>query len=261
MKDLIFLYLALTAGLAYSGSYDPRLTWPNPTVIVCFTDEISQVGKTGHSTDKKNFSKQDFEPEFFNYEEQRKIEHLVTKEFTPKRTGIHYIGWLPCSKNPEADIYIIKAGDYSHGGPLGWLGFEFGPVKLQGISDVGRGYTQEDIANGYKKTKSAIVIKEDFSDYTVSHQFSLSAGMVHEHVRKGFKEDPSCREFHGVYDIRWTYNGKKRHSRHIKYHGEYDPMSITSYCSKNLRREMRNINGELSEQDLKTLRHMYNKHK
>ena len=218
IHSLIFFSLQLPA-LAVAGIYSHNL-WERKEISVCFAGPEKELRiENGHELKIKNWKKRD----------KKNIEFWVNEEFSPERTGIHFVGWKSCTVTTESDVVLFYNSNsyverFVHGGLDGLAG-DLGPRRVESVS-------------GFPWARSMVAIsKTGMNKGTAIHEFGHVAGLAHEHNHYDApKYDKSCPHYRPTF------------SRKLEY-TTFDPASIMSYCSLRLKK--------LSDGDVNLLKKIY----
>ena len=244
----------------FAGIFEEQVRWDKQRLKVCFYDNVEQLKiiNFAYGTDLETVEKQGFMPEFFDSSEKATIRRMVNLNYTYVNTGIHFIGWKNCSRSPEADVVIMKAGKIPR---RFWFGKK---PKFLGQSTIGQnGFLGEDggFRKGPKNFKSTVLLSV-MHPMTIVHEFGHLAGLRHEHIRPEAKIDSSCyyreRRMFGEGKIR-SYIIPEPIGPTAVLYSRYDSKSIMSYCIINNPGFNRNLTTYdlLSTEDKETLKFYY----
>lgn len=249
MKTLLITLLTIPSVLA--GIIEPRVIWDKKAVTTCFYDNEAQLALTrleSLEVTKKNY---DFRPKSLSRWERQKVVETVMANFSKERTGIHFVGWKPCSQERNPDLIVLEAKGKV---PL------FTRPTFNGRAVIGEeGYATADAQGNlgffYKSGRVSHVALYTQNRGTVIHEFGHVAGLRHEHVHEESRKDPNCRgnatslDFSDLEPIYST----------AEIVTDYDPQSIMNYCHLQPNRSELNRNKGviLSPKDIQTLRSYY----
>lgn len=211
--------------------YAPDNTWSQNEVRVCFAP-----GESAKRTDLA------IEVKVINWSKSKreKVRKWVEEEYTPERTGIHFVGWESCADDPKADVVMFTS-------PVGLFEkiISFKHIYY-GLATIGTRLGTERI-KGYPDAQGILWLSDrEFSKSVTVHEFGHIAGLAHEHDRIEAFKDPGCTDKDVVAGGIASYTSRS---------GEYDPDSVMNYC-KILQGGVKKDIG-LSQADIRLLQKMY----
>lgn len=223
-KILALSFLVLSSG-AFAGSH-VKLLWSEREISVCFAP-----GEEGERIDKYGgyaLRVKDWTPD-----QKTWMEKWVKEEFTPERTGIHFVGFRDCHELPGAEVVLFKSktGGLSNimttilGGVVGWAGLGAHTYNVEGFP----------AAKNYVVLRSS-GIKKAFA----IHEFGHVVGLGHEH------EHPQAVAFN-----KKCQSVTKPARDSIYVYTEFDSESIMSYCN------VEDTRRGLSQSDVMLIRRLY----
>jgi hypothetical protein len=186
---LVFCSLSSQAGVIW------KYPWQKKSLTICYAKAEAAIRDIGV-----------LRTHIFNWsvEEKETLERILAEEYSPSRTGIHFIGFQDCEKNPNAELVLFKARD---GGLLGGQA-SIGPKR--------RGYV-----DGYPRAQGYVLLFE-LNRTNITHEFAHVAGLQHEHLHpEAFDSDPGC--------LRRILNSPAKVSEHYIY-TPYSNDSVMNYC-------------------------------
>lgn len=147
------------------------------------------------------------------------VQKNIQAEFTPERTGIHFVGWKSCEDTKKADVKIVTGNKDMAG---------------YGLATAGRiSYVNENQEYEFLKSHSYIYVDmgeissklaKPWDVYvTFLHELGHVAGLRHEHIRPEAAADPACKSLNIGPDQELPY-------KHTANLSAYDPNSIMNYC-------------------------------
>ena len=192
-----------------------------------------------------------FEPDYLKLREMSKTKRIVSEEFTKERTGIYFTGWKPCSQSKRVDIIIMKSSKKYHS-----------ITAYPGRASLGSDGLRSTTGYFSKGTKRSAIALATFSRENILHEFGHLTGLRHEHIHPEAKTDLNCLKL-GKRIIKPRKQQRKSKSRDqvlatTLIFSEYDSESIMNYCYIEKLRNEKRSQASLSEEDLRTLRHIYN---
>lgn len=195
-----------------------RNLWQHNEVSVCFAK-----GEEGSRTDKYGSKLK-----IRDWKEKHKanVQVWVNEEFTPERTGIHFVGWESCERSPNADIVVF------HNKNSKFKNFLFGGVS--GFALMGPYYNA---VEGYPAALGSVFINSSgMKKSVVIHEFGHAAGLAHEHEHKDAVK--GCSSIAPLFNPMYEYV-------------PFDAESIMSYCITDKK------NRGLSPSDAALLKRLY----
>ncbi len=219
MKLALICLILQFSTIAGAGIYSDNL-WDKKDIRVCFAGEEKEPRtESGFELKIKNW----------NRVQKNNLQLWVGQEFTSERTGIYFTGWKDCQNSPNADVILFYNSNsrikrFFHGG-------------LDGVAgELGPRYDGE--VKGFPNARSIIAIsKTGMNKGIVIHEFGHVAGLAHEHNHPDIpRDDKSCSHYQRFFSTRLEYR-------------DFDPSSIMSYCSIQLKK--------LSAGDVSLLRNIY----
>ncbi len=211
---------------------EPNVSWSNPEVRVCFAN-YSQLKDTSFSTYQYKVTENSFS--FFSDEQKLVIKNIVTKEYTPERTGIHFVGWNDCQSDPQSDVYIFNLEDkdqYFTGtaslGESGLLTF----VDAKGPRKLNIMQRRKTSKKNYIAFNTAFITTNTLSfneklEMVSLHEFGHVAGLRHEHADKNITTNKRFNDLNCI-AVQFEY-GEKSFDSTTKS-SVYDANSIMNYC-------------------------------
>lgn len=254
MKTIIFITLLFSMS-SKAGIVEPNTLWDKTAVVTCWYDQEAQLGLTIINSVKMAKQKYDFVPKELSKKEKEKVQQAVERNFSPTRTGIHFIGWKDCSQTENPDLIVMEAK--SRIPILNRPGFNGRAV----IGEEGLFSADEQTgATGYfgKSGLVSNVALYTQQSGTVVHEFGHVAGLRHEHIQEEAKDDDLCHKTQVPLNFKKPEGLEKPHSTTLIF-TEYDQKSIMNYCWLiTQRKSLDKADGViLSEKDQETLRHFY----
>jgi len=244
----------LLAGFSLSlqaGIVEPKVLWEKNQITTCFYDKESQLSLTRLKSRKDTLKDYNFKPRELSRREKKKVMETVLKDFTPERTGIHFVGWKDCSKTDNPDLIVMEA--------KGKVPFLTRPT-FNGRAVIGEDGLAEQDEHGnfgfFQKTGlvSHLALYTQ-NKATVIHEFGHVAGLRHEHIHEDSINDKNCHKFGVTVD----FENLEQPFVTTLFHTEYDSFSIMNYCY--LQTQRNRIDREdkliLSQKDVETLQAYY----
>lgn len=245
----LFIFTLLTTAFALAGVFQPESKWPKSEVRVCFLDRPEQSQLTVFGTPGNRADGFPVIP--FQSTEMDLIKKVVQEEYTPEKTGIHFVGWKFCSEDRDFDVILIRIGPDDHKSR-----------RYAGLSTIGT-LKYDDTNKSYERMDGklpAIAFLEP-ERFVIAHEFGHLAGLHHEEVNPVSDEDPACiQQFGDGFVWQKKENWKKRRLRtspqsaDIKILTRYDVKSIMNVCHGY---SEKNRNELLSTLDQESLRAQY----
>jgi hypothetical protein len=237
-----------------AGIIEPFVVWDKKAIVTCWYDSAPQLALTRIKSEEVAREKYDFVPKELSKREKRKVMEAVNLNFTPSRTGIHFVGWKGCSQTPNPDLIVMEAKSKI---------FIFDRPDFNGravIGEEGVSTTMSDGSRGFwiKSGRVSNIALYTQNRGTVVHEFGHVAGLRHEHIHEDAFSDERCENRIIPLDFGKPETIEKPYSTAI-FHTTYDPNSIMNYCWLMTERSRLNRKGRiiLSEKDQATLRHYY----
>jgi len=252
-KTLTTLVCLLPLISTQAGIYEPHTVWEKQKLTACFFSEESHVEITTLKSSVAAKAAYGFVPKKLSRNKKKKVIEAATREFTPGRTGIHFVGFKDCSETANPDVIVMRAGakiflfnDFKWGGMA-----VIGENGVQGIhSSLGRGY--------YKKIKKpAYVVLKSFSPTVIVHEFGHVAGLRHEHIHPDAQQDENCLNRRSQVNMDEPEKLEQIRNTAIIF-TEYDERSVMNYCHMMLNSfEINRSSSILSRKDMATLKEIY----
>ncbi len=251
----IYPFILFFSVTTRAGIIEPHTLWDKLAIKTCWYDQEDQLAQTRINSIKMAKSKFEFVPKELSKREKAKVQQAVERNFSPSRTGIHFVGWKDCSQTQAPDLIVMEAKSKI---PI------FSRPSFNGRAVIGEEglFTIDEEASstgffGKSGLISNIALYTQNSG-TVVHEFGHVAGLRHEHINSDAKEDELC------HTRQVTLNFKKPNELETPHDStliftEYDRESIMSYCWLQTRRKYLDKHDGviLSEKDQETLRHFY----
>lgn len=267
-RTLLFaLAPVLISTSVHAGIIEPHVIWSKKELKTCFFDDNSQLAQTILETKentKKNF---DFSPKKLRKKQKQAVYDVITKEFTPKRTGIHFTGFQDCSKVSNPDVIVMRAASkvllldspsFRGRAVIGEAGMFETKHEYNSETDTNEYIIEKDgtYHEGFfeKSGKTAFVALRTTNYGTIAHEFGHVAGLRHEHIREEANNDKNCKDFRVV----WPTKEKIYDTALLETN--YDSQSIMNYCylqSRSGKTFEQRIGSILSAGDLQTLKSFY----
>ena len=225
---------------------EPGVAWDekNRPVKVCFAEDRHR-----NSTDIDQRSGKQLSLQLWTAHKQEQVRDLVTTNFSMGVTGIEFIGWKKC--RDDEDLKVVRLFIFSDTGRDG--GSTVGELGVLENSCSG----DQDVVDLVKDLHSmkapyfavwANPIEDSDFPCAVLHEFGHIAGLRHEHIRPEVEMDSKCK----------LYNKSEKMFHSTELVGEYDPISIMSYCRKYyLPQFSKSCFPRLSNGDIRALRSLY----
>lgn len=194
MKLLIAILLAGSIQSSVAGIYS-KVLWDKNDVEVCFAQGEEGKRDYGYKLKVRSWSEKDM----------ANVKKWANAEYTPDRTGIHFVGWKACSEAPQADVILFYNKNMKFFGNLG------------GLASVG---PTGNIADYPNAKAFASISTSGMKPYVVLHELGHVAGLQHEHAHPDFKA--SCP------------SAKREAMNNVNYE-PFDKDSIMSYCNQYLK--------------------------
>lgn len=229
---MTILFLLFTIGLSFAGVTEPAIKWTKSQVTVCWgSSEHFRESTLSEEQERKQrmykASEEDFLP-FTNHQKQL-IRNLITNEYTPVKTGIHYVGWEDCSSTLEkSDVILFRTE--RHDFPEGSASLANGIAEAQNNASY-----PVWIAKNYSTNKRFVMLKtyrdpvlskvsdDESLSITAVHEFGHLSALRHEHADHEYSQkDPNCKRA-GF----WSRDALSSSSKKMS---TYDPNSIMSSC-------------------------------
>jgi hypothetical protein len=138
------------------------------------------------------------------------------------KVGLCFSGWGACSTSTPCPAIRLEISPNGDPGVAGWS--YVGPARW--------------MCNASNRTQPTMWLRTDQTDWAAVHEFAHAVGVHHEHARTD--NDGRC----GA-----SRNESIPEGGSIHYIGDYDPSSVSNYCSGNSR---------LSANDVRDLKTFYN---
>ncbi len=217
---LLFL-LALTTEPTKGSVSEPKVSWTNPVVQVCFADPV-------HVTESQfsYYIEEGDSVKAWDAITMDTIKSVVAANYTKKLTGISFAGWKACTKASGKKVVRLFYGEFmSHSG-IATLGENAGLFQFL---SPGSEPWEEWLKDTDEKLPPFAAIaftgtRMNEFKWNILHEFGHLAALRHEHTREEARRDPHCRS-------PFIYLGEPIQSS-TRLTGAYDPRSIMSYCLK-----------------------------
>lgn len=229
MKVFFALIAIYSTATSWAGAYSASGAWDKYEVSVCFApDEPNKRLLDPHTVSIDHWPSA----------RKRDVQSWVNSEFSPERTGIHFVGFEDCNLVAPTDVVVF------YGKTSGLKMFFSGGNK--GFAILGKQPGLE--LMGYEDASSYIWLNSaGFSKSTTVHEFAHVARLQHEHERPEALLDRTCKK-----QKNFLVDGSR--DPNFVLFESYDPQSVMNYCV---------VNGKdgsekgLSEGDLALLRFLY----
>lgn len=249
----------ITITSAKAGIIEPKVLWDKQAIVTCFYDSEAQLPETKIESVQNAEKKYDFKPESLKKKDQKKVEEVIKRNFTPALTGIHFVGWKACSQTPNRDLIVMRAKSKT---------FLLDRPSFNGRATIGEsGYLGrlDDGSIGFWNKDDKIPTIALYSTFlnpigagTIVHEFGHTSGLRHEHIHEDASQDKRCQnpmvplDFDKPEDLETPFVS-------TVFVTNYDPNSIMNYCW--LMTERRDLNKSkgviLSKKDRATLKQYY----
>ncbi|MBC98367.1 MAG: hypothetical protein CME63_11490 [Halobacteriovoraceae bacterium] len=260
-KTLLVMIPALFSSVTHAGIIEPHVTWDKNELKTCFLSDESQLAQTQLKSKKYTKENYDFSPKYLSKRKRENVKHIISKEFTPERTGLHFTGFIDCKNMRNPDVIVMRAASKI---------ILLDTPSFRGRAVIGQDgnffYATDDDGNyvmdpdgtfheGFfqKSGKVAFVALRTTNAGTIVHEFGHVAGLRHEHIRPEAEQDDNCHNFSVV----WPTEEKLYDTAQLETN--YDPLSIMNYCylQTNRRKFEDKVGNILSEKDKQTLKAYY----
>jgi hypothetical protein len=262
---------------APTGLAEPMTAWPKQDLRICFENNKTESGDLA-----------------FPESEMKLIRETVNEQYTPARTGVHFVGWDECNDlldrqriipdvvllRMRPDELVSTAQGLTYSASLARKNIEGALQKAVDNSLVGSGTLVENPKNAedFKVVKLPTgrriiyrvllsysgacrldwvkVPPEECTKGYVLHELGHVAGLRHEHARKESNSDPNC---YGRQAIKVLASREPQGSSASTYSSDYDSESIMNYCHlfKSLAEGFPGGGAKLSNGDVTILQKMY----
>lgn len=222
MKKTMFALLTILATHSAFAGVSSYLAWDKESIKVCFAGKGTEVKFPGVKNGFANW----------NEKQKSNIEDILTKEFTPERTGYHFVGFTDCEDGNNYDVIILRKPNYS---PLA--------LTVKGFASVGRSFAMP--VKNFKTVRGLVVFTATgIGNYsTIVHEFSHILGLKHEH------DHPDAREQAQSWCMDYTQDTTRQN---FNIYTAFDEVSVMNYCQ--IRKDNRT---GLSQGDVKLIRTLY----
>lgn len=213
MKILIPLLLTSAAFAAPFSAIEPQTVWKKKAVKVCFGTD-ADLGRTPYSGKYAEILP-------YTSEQKALLKSVVTREFTPQTTGIHFVGWEDCSVTLNPDTIIFREEGSTGGSAT--MGFH-GALDENGYRSV-----PTNLKTFVHLTTNVDPIKltaDERLSFIALHEFGHLAGLRHEQIRKEIKDDWICAMTGYEEDFEEPFDS-------TRFTSIFDSYSIMSYCYLN----------------------------
>lgn len=247
MVRLLSLSILLFSSAALAGTYglfEPAAIWDKKDVRVCWYNSPEQL------VSREDIYTLHFTP--LTQEQKSHYQQLTEKNYSPEKTGVHFVGWRDCSEKDEMStsdaIIMANTGDLQSGF---WgysdlaLGYEDSSTTSDGHYDKSffSRIDQETRMSSKRVVRLALdriaevvtplnnilnrsssLLAEEVEvlrDATFIHELGHLAGMRHEHART----DRDLK-LHSAFQFRLS---EDQLSSATTYHTPYDHLSIMNY--------------------------------
>ncbi len=250
-------------------------------VSVCFADKdhtetaiIFNEDGSPHNIAAKNFGP-------WSQDLKEKVKSWINEAYSTEKTGVHFVGWGNCRdkiQGSDVAIYVSSKEDRNISETMRMTGQA--SIGMNGHLDQKTSKKAfayflhpEILQSEFKKYESKMINFELYYKGTVIHEFGHLAGLEHEHSREEIEKDENCRKIVDEYSFR-TYITSAFYNYTISldefykdYQNtypvpavkvtEYDPVSLMNYCTLQSIKVGQTKKAELSADDIKTLKFLY----
>lgn len=256
---ILALMALMSASSLKAGIIEPKTLWDKTEIVACWYDSPSQLPETKLESEETAKKKFDFLPRVLKDKDKKKVKEVITRNFTPAQTGIHFVGWKPCSQTPNRDVIVMRAKSKV---------FLLDRPGFNGRATIGESgilARAEDGPIGFwdKEEKTpTIALYSTFMNPigagTIVHEFGHTAGLRHEHIHEDSYEDKNCHSMMVPLNFEKPEELETPHVSSV-FVTEYDPTSIMNYCWLMTERSALNKskNVILSDKDRATLKKYY----
>nr|BFD62906.1 hypothetical protein BdHM001_15870 [Bdellovibrio sp. HM001] len=188
---LLFLILSSVGYEASAGMFTWR-RWTPDAVKVCFANPVEN-------------SRDGYRRSRWKAEDKAQVRRWVEDEFTPARTGIHFVGFHDCVPGEKDNVII----NFRPKNVLRWLEGTRGSATI--------GYQLFRVSKDFPNVAGNIhFFVGGLRKSTVIHEFGHIAGLYHEHDHPHSTCSIGGEKQEG---LKWGFG-----------YTEYDPNSVMSYC-------------------------------
>lgn len=200
-KRLAALYIAVFSALPLSQAYAGVAKynrWTHAEINVCFAEKETEYYMPEMQGPKRDWKQS----------EKELVQKVLEEEYTPSRTGYHFVGFKDCSETENINVVVgIRSG------------FTLQAVAgVNGVASVGMGGRK----TSYENSQAAVLLSpRGVSKTTVVHEFGHVLGLMHEHLH------PNARAESGSLCPYYVNNGE--FDRATLY-TDFDKTSVMNYC-------------------------------